>query len=68
MGIRSDVKVLDETFDIEVHSLKERIHYLKIHKPEEHSQLDYCRHRLHEIYERQAIEEESLKKGSKFEP
>ena len=55
MGIRPDIKILDETFDIEVHCLKEKLHYLKIHQPDDHSQMDYCRYRLQDIYEKKAI-------------
>ena len=35
-GIRADISVTDENFDLEMHTLKETLAYLRVYSPEDH--------------------------------
>lgn len=53
MGIRADVEISDGQFDIEIHSLKEALHYQRINNPDDHHTRDFYERRLLELVDRQ---------------
>ena len=53
MGIRADVEISDGQFDIEIHSLKEALHYQRINHPDDHHTRDFYERRLLELVDRQ---------------
>jgi len=53
MGIRADIAITDGQFDIEIHSLKEALHYQRIHHPDDHQTRDFYERRLLELADRQ---------------
>lgn len=60
-GIREDVDVTDANFDLELHTLKETLAYIRVYSPDDHTQMDACQRRLAELKEKQRIKQEEKK-------
>ena len=67
MGIGSDVDITDKGFDLDVHEIKEALHFQRIYNPEDHATRDFYERRLLQLVERQKQGEAMLAKKKEEE-
>jgi elongation factor P--beta-lysine ligase len=53
MGIGKDVDISDKSFDLDIHEVKEALHFTRVYNPDDHSMRDFYERRLLELVERQ---------------
>ena len=52
MGIGKDVDISDKSFDLDIHEVKEALHFTRVYNPDDHSMRDFYERRLLELVER----------------
>lgn len=52
MGISKDIDISDKSFDLDIHEVKEALHFARVHNPDDHSMRDFYERRLLELVER----------------
>ena len=68
MGLRPEISLTEEGFDLEIHTLRETMHYLRIYSPDDHTKMEACGRRLNELIERQRLRQEDAKRGAQTAP
>lgn len=63
LGLRPEISITEDGFDLEVHTLRETINYLRIYSPEDSVKIQACSQRLNDLIERQRQQKDDAKRG-----
>mmetsp|Transcript_11609 Transcript_11609/g.17572 ORF Transcript_11609/g.17572 Transcript_11609/m.17572 type:complete len:400 (+) Transcript_11609:574-1773(+) len=53
MGIAPSTDIGDKNFDLDIHEVKETLHHIRVHNPDDHSARDFYERRLLDLVDRQ---------------
>ena len=67
LGVGKDVDIHDQAFDLDIHELKEALHFTRISNPDDHATRDFYERKLLELVEFQKHHPDKTKKQSESE-
>ena len=51
LGISQDIDIRDKTFDLDIHEVKEALHFTRMANPDDHAMRDFYERKLIELVE-----------------